>query len=137
MDFKSNIQEKYYANYWKKIEDKVSQDSKMLEMFFRMFIVIKTYSHVPQNSVYREFMSWVQQSGLDIKSLFKGVLEYAKIYEYLFNSSLSGKKATLNTALIDFRKINSDLPMSAIMEFCRLYRSDKISEDTLGELIVE
>ena len=135
MDLKSDIQEKYYANYWKKIEDNVSQDSKMLEMFFRMFIAIKTFSLVPKNSVYREFMSWVQQSGLDIKSLFEELLEYSKIYEYLFNSSLSGKKAKLNTALTDFRKINSDLPMSAIMEFCRLYKNDKISEDTLGEVI--
>lgn len=135
MDLKSDIQEKYYANYWKKIEDNVSQDSKMLEMFFRMFIAIKTYSLVPKNSVYREFMSWVQQSGLDIKSLFEELLEYSKIYEYLFNSSMSGMKAKLSTALTDFRKINSDLPMSAIMEFCRLYRNDKLSEDTLGELI--
>ncbi len=135
MDLKSDIQEKYYANYWKKIEDNVSQDSKTLEMFFRMFIAIKTYSLVPKNSVYREFMTWVQQSGLDIKSLFEELLEYSKIYEYLFNSSMSGMKEKLSTALTDFRKINSDLPMSAIMEFCRLYRNDKISEDTLGELI--
>lgn len=135
MDLKSDIQEKYYANYWKKIEDNVSQDSKMLEMFFRMFIAIKTYSLVPKNSVYREFMSWIQQSGLDIKSLFEELLEYSKIYKYLVNSSLDGIKAVLNSALTDFRKINSDLPMSAIMEFCRLYKSGEISEDTLGELI--
>ena len=69
MDLKSDIQEKYYAQYWKKLEEFVSQDSKELEMFFRMFIAIKTYSLVPKNSVYREFMYWVEQSDLKIKEV--------------------------------------------------------------------
>ena len=43
MDLQSDIQEKYYANYWKKIEDNVSADSKMLEMFFRLYMAIKKY----------------------------------------------------------------------------------------------
>ena len=126
MDLKSDVQEKYYAQYWKKIEDNVSADSKILEMFFRMFIALKTYSLVAKNSVYREFVAWVEQSDLDIKNIFDELLEYSKIYDFLFNSQM---------ALTDFRKNNSDLPMSAIMEFCRLMREGRISEDTLGDLI--
>lgn len=135
MDLKSDIQEKYYAQYWKKIEDNVSADSKILEMFFRMFIALKTYSLVAKNSVYREFVAWVEQSGLEIKNIFDELLEYSKIYDLLFNSSMNGFSVKLQVALTDFRKNNSDLPMSAIMEFCRLMRDGKISEDTLGDLI--
>ena len=36
MDLQSDVQEKYYADYWKKIEDNVAADSKTLEWFFRM-----------------------------------------------------------------------------------------------------
>ncbi len=66
MDLRSSTQEKYYA-LWKKIEDNVSADSKILEMFFRMFIALKSYILVAKNSVYREFVAWKEQSGLDIR----------------------------------------------------------------------
>ena len=135
MDLKSDTQENYYAKYWKKIEDNVSKDSSELEMFFRMFIAIKTYSLVAKNSVYREFMNWVEQSDLKIKDLFDELLNYSKIYNFLFNGSLNGLNAKLQTALIDFRKSKSDLPMSIIMEFCRLSFENQIDAEKLGELI--
>lgn len=77
MDLRSSTQEKYYA-LWKKIEDNVSADSKILEMFFRMFIALKSYILVAKNSVYREFVAWKEQSGLDIKDIFAELLEYSK-----------------------------------------------------------
>ena len=135
MDLKSDIQEKYYAKYWKKIEENVSVDSKVLEMFFRMFIALKTYTLVAKNSVYREFVAWVEQSDFDIKNIFEELLEYSKIYDYLFHTAIKGAAQKLQIELNDFRKNNSDLPMPAVMEFCRLMREGKISEETLGELI--
>ena len=134
MDLRSSIQEKYYA-HWKKIEDNVSADSKILEMFFRMFIALKSYTLVAKNSVYREFVAWKEQSGLDIKDIFAELLEYSKSYSFLFKSDLKKLDKKLQSALIDYRKIQSDLPMSAILEFCRLKNDGKISEETLGELI--
>lgn len=135
MDLRSDIQEEYYAKYWKKLEENVSRDSKTLEMFFRMFLAIKTYTLVPKNSVYREFMTWVSNGNLEIKELFEELLEYSKIYDFLFNNSLTGVTGKLKSALEDFRKINSDLPMSIIMEFCRLYRANKITAEIFGELM--
>ena len=134
MDLRSSTQEKYYA-LWKKIEDNVSADSKILEMFLRMFIALKSYILVAKNSVYREFVAWKEQSGLDIKDIFAELLEYSKSYSFLFKSDLKKLDKKLQSALIDYRKIQSDLPMSAILEFCRLKNDGKISEETLGELI--
>lgn len=136
MDLQSDIQEDYYARYWKKIEDNVSQDSKKLEMFFRMFLAIKTYCLVPRNSVYREFMAWVDANSMDIKNLFEELLEYAKIYNYLLESKLDGMNEKLRVALNDFRRIDSDLPIAIIMEFCKLYRTNVISAEKLGETIL-
>ncbi|MBQ8977330.1 MAG: DUF262 domain-containing protein [Succinivibrionaceae bacterium] len=135
MDLRSATQEKYYANYWKKVEEYVSADSKILEMFFRMFLALKTYTLVAKNSVYREFVSWKEQSELDIKAIFIELLEYSKCYAFLFKSDEKKLNSKLRVALTDYRKIDSDLPLSAILEFCRLKNEGKITDEILGELI--
>ena len=135
MDLNSTVQERYYAEYWKKIEENISSDSTILEMFFRMFIAIQTYSLVAKASVYREFVTWYEQSGLERESLLKDLLEYSKIYKYLFISEVTGYDTKLASALSDFRKYDSDLPKCAMMEFCKLFRKEYIDEETLGELI--
>ena len=135
MDLKSDEQERYYADYWKKIEENVSQDSKTLEMFFRMFIAVKTYNLVPKNAVYREFMTWVEEKNYDTKSLFEELLLYARIYNFLYNSEINSLGLKLRIALEDFRKSKSDLPMSIVMEFCNLYKNEFINEDALGDII--
>ena len=53
----------------------------------------------------------------------------------MYESNIDNVNEKLRVALVDFRRNNSDLPMSIIMEFCRLYRQEKISEDVLGSLI--
>ena len=51
MELQSDVQEKYYANYWKKIEDYVSTDSKMLEMFFRLLTLAPVIEILPLVSI--------------------------------------------------------------------------------------
>lgn len=135
MDLQSDVQEDYYAKYWKKLEDNVSQDSKALEMFFRMYLSIKTFSLIPRNSVYRAFMDWVTSTQVDIQPLFIELLDYAKMYNFIYKGDISTLSKKLRDALMDFRKINSDLPLSIVMDFCRLHRSGEISEDVYGDII--
>ncbi|MBQ2922046.1 MAG: DUF262 domain-containing protein [Tyzzerella sp.] len=135
MDLQSDTQEKYYADYWKKLEDNVSTDSKTLELFFRMYLAIKTYVLVPKNNVYREFVKWIEEQNFDVKPLFEDLLEYAKIFNMLINEDINKLDKSLKDAVVDFRKIDSDLPMAIAMEFCRLYRQNSISVDVLGTLI--
>lgn len=135
MDLQSDIQEKYYADYWKKLEDNVSADSKTLELFFRMYLAIKTYNLVPKNNVYREFVKWIEDRDTDIKVLFEELLEYAKIFNLLMNEDINKIDKKLKDAVVDFRKVNSDLPMAIVMEFYRIYRKEQISTDVLASLI--
>ena len=135
MDLQSDVQEKYYACYWKKLEENVSYDSKILEMFFRMYLVIKTYILVPKNNVYREFVKWIEIQHMDIKDLFEDLLEYAKLFNLLINANIDKINFQLRDAVIDFRKINSDIPMPIVVEFCKFYHDGFIDIDTLGELI--
>ena len=131
MDLESDVQEKYYAEYWKKLEDNVSSDSKILELFFRMYLVIKTYNLVSKNNVYREFVNWIEESKIDIKSLFENLLEYSQIFNSLINKDIDKIDKKLKDSIIDFRKINSDLPMAVVMEFYRFYRNNYIDIDII------
>lgn len=135
MDLQSDVQEKYYANYWKKLEDNISTDSKTLELFFRMYLAIKTYNLVQKNNVYREFVKWIDEQNVDIKTLFEDLLEYAQIFNLLMNEDINKIDKVLKDSVIDFRKVNSDLPMAIVMEFYRFYRKKLIDIYALDKLI--
>lgn len=135
MDLQSDVQEKYYADYWKKLEDNVSTDSKTLELFFRMYLAIKTYNLVPKNNVYREFVKWIEEHDTDIKDLFEDLLEYAKIFNLLMNKDVNKIDKKLKDAIGDFRKVNSDIPMAIVMEFYQIHRKGLISTDVFVSLI--
>lgn len=135
MELQSDVQEKYYANYWKKIEDYVSTDSKMLEMFFRLYMAVKKYELVPKTNVYREFVNWTESQNIAVKDLFENLLVYAKIFNSLMNEDVSKIDKKLRNSIIDFRKINSDIPLTFVFETYRLYTESKITADILNELI--
>lgn len=135
MDLNSDVQENYYARYWKKLEENISQDSKLLELFFRMYLAIKTYTLVPKTNVYREFVKWVDEHDIAIEELFEDLLGYAKVFHTLMNEPIDKISQSLKDSVTDFRKINSDLPMSIAMEFYRLYKKGNIDVKQMNELL--
>lgn len=135
MNLDSDTQDKYYAQYWRKIEENVSTDSKELEIFFRMYLAIKTYTLVPRNGVYRNFVDWVENHRIKTGILFDELLDYAKIYHAINGAKLDSLDKALRQPVTDFRKIKSDLPVSIIMEFYRLFKTACIEADVLGQLI--
>lgn len=135
MNLDSESQDKYYASYWKKIEDNVSTDSRILEMFFRMYLAIKTYTLVPKSGVYRSFVDWVNAEGISIDALFTDLRDYSKIFYYIESLDIALIDRELQNPLIDFRKINSDLPISIVMEFYKLFLAGSITAATLSQLI--
>ena len=135
MNLDSDTQDKFYAQYWRKIEENISADSKDLEMFFRMYLAVKTYTLVPKNGVYRNFVDWVENKKIATEMLFKELLDYAKIYHAINSTPIDSLDKALRVSITDFRKIKSDLPVSIIIEFYRLYNIGSIKADTLGQLI--
>lgn len=135
MNLDSDTQDQYYTKYWKKIEDNVSSNSKELEMFFRMYLAVKKYILVPKNNVYRNFVEYVESEAIPINSLFKNLLEYAKIYRIINRVDLLSLDEELQKPLTDFRKVNSDIPLSAVMEFFKLFQMGQIDAATLGQVL--
>lgn len=135
MNLDSDTQDEYYSKYWKKIEDCVSSDSKSLEMFFRMFLAIKTFTLVAKNNVYRSFVEWLKNNPINIKDLFENLLEYARVYKFLYIDDISGLKPILKCALTDFRKFNSDLPLPLAMELYEQHLQGNIDIDNFAKSI--
>lgn len=135
MNLDSDTQDKFYTQYWRKIEENISMDSKDLEMFFRTYLAIKTYTLVPKNGVYRSFVDWVENKKIATDVLFKELLDYAKIYNAINNMPIDSLDSALRVPITDFRKINSDLPFSIIIEFYRLYNTGSFTADVLGQLV--
>lgn len=135
MNLDSDTQDKFYGQYWRRIEENISTDSKDLELFFRIYLAIKTYTLVPKTGVYRNFVDWVESKRIATDVLFKELLDYAKIYHAINMTPVDSLDKALRVAITDFRKIKSDLPVSIIIEFYRLYNIGSIKADVLGQLI--
>ena len=106
-----------------------------LEMFFRMYLAIKMYVLVPKNGVYRNFVDYVENAEISTEDLFKSLLEYAKIYNAISHADLMLLNKELRKPLTDFRKVNSDIPLSVVMEFYRFYQNGSLDAASLGQTI--
>ncbi len=135
MNLQSDVQDRYYSSYWKKIEDNVSSNSKELEKFFRTYLAIQMHELVSKSGVYRHFVDWVNAEELDTETLFKDLLAYAKIYHSIILSEISSLPLEEQAAIIDFRKVGSKLTLSLVLEVFKLYQAQDIDAKILGAAI--
>lgn len=135
MDLPSDVQEDYYEKYWKVIEEYISDDSRKLELFFRMFLAAKNLSLPNKNVVYRLFVKWFKESGRDTKEVLEEIVVYAEAYHSIYRKDLNQVDSGLRKALKEYRRILSDMPAPALMEFYLLCKSGQISESDFSEII--
>lgn len=135
MDLPSDVQEDYYEKYWKVIEDYVSNDSKKLELFFRLFLAAKNYSLPNKNMVYRIFVKWFKDNNESTENILKEIVKYADAYNTIYRKELKKVDSGLRNALKEYRRILSDMPAPALMEFYLLCKEGKIAENTYSEIV--
>ena len=135
MDLKSDVQERFYKNYWKKIEDYISSDSKKLELFFRMYLAAKTHTLPNKSVIYRNFVSWVKESKVDTEELLKDIVLYAEAYYSIYRRDFSELDSAIRESVKEFRRILSDMPAPALMELYILCKKKEISEKTFSQLV--
>lgn len=135
MDLPSDIQEEYYKKYWKPIEDYISSDSKKLELFFRMFLAVKNLSLPNKSVVYRLFVKWFRESGKSTKEALEEIVRYAEAYYTIYRKDLAQVDSGLRKSLREYRRILSDMPAPALMEFYLLCKDGQMTEVALSEMI--
>lgn len=137
MPIESEKQEKYYGQYWKKLEDLIDSDSKKLEAFFRFFITAKRQIFINKSQVYRAFTDWHTESiaTRSNEDIFKELVKYAYAHNLVYKSDLKGINPALAKQITEFRLILSDMPAPLLMELFVLHAEGKISADQLAEIL--
>lgn len=143
MDIQSDVQEKYYINYWNKLENYILNDSKRLELFFRMFLACKNKTLSNKTAIYRDFKVWYKNELKisDVESILKDVVLYAKYYNIIYFKPLIELNKEIRVSIQEYRKILSDMPAPFFMEMYYLYdQKDEngksyISVDQFNEIV--
>ena len=135
MDLKSETQDKFYKDYWKKIEEYISNDSKKLELFFRMYLTVKTWNLPNKNAIYRNFVVWDKSTDSDVEDTLKDIVRYAEAYYCIYRKDISSLDSAIRDSIKEFRRILSEMPAPALMTFYLLYKDGQINEATLSKLI--
>lgn len=124
MPINSDLQDKYYDKYWKRLESLIDSDSRKLEAFFRFFIMARRRMLVNKSAVYRAFTDWYEEnvSVYTEEGVFKEVVNYASYYNALYKAPISSLDSALQKAVSEFRLILSEMPAPLLMELYAIHK---------------
>lgn len=125
MTVNSDEQDYLYAKYWKKIEQNISIDSKKLEIYFRMFLAVKTYSLINIKSIYDGFKTWYNNEleSKNIEDIFKEIVEYSGYYYDIYKRDIDTLDDEIKDSIREFREILYDMPAPFLMGMYKLYKN--------------
>ncbi len=137
MPILSDKQEEYYAKYWKKLEDLLTNDSKKLEAFFRLYLAAKNRNLPNKNAVYNVFVEWFNKNKdtLGIEGIFKDIVKYAEIYYAIYKQNISDVDRRIRKSVCEFRYILSEMPAPLFMELYCLIQQGKITFEQFDEIM--
>ena len=134
MPIVSDLQDEYYAKYWKRVEELVDYDAKKLEAFFRFFVMAKKKSMVNKNAVYQSFTKWHDEckGELGVENIFIEIVNYAKYFNLLYKSPIEEVETGLRKAISEYRLNESEMPAPLLMELYAIH----MQTDELGEHVI-
>ena len=77
----------------------------------------------------------MQKSGLSPKDILSDIKDYAKGYNDLYYLDITKFKNPIKNELIDYRKIDSEMPAPIILEFYQMNQNLLISDDVFANLM--
>ena len=127
MPISTELQDKFYEKYWKKLERLISNDSKKLEAFFRFFIMAKRQTLVNKSAVYHAFIDWYNANVKDYgkEGVFQEIVKYASYYNALYKQPIQSLDKHLQEPIREFRFVSSEMPAPLLMELYAIYRQGK------------
>lgn len=137
MDMESEMQEKYYKEYWMEIEKYLGSDSKKLESFFRLFLATKNKNLPSKNSIYNEFVKWykIENVNLNKEEIFKEIIKYASFYNDIYYKELKEIDAGLRESIKEYRKTLLEMPAPLMMYLYDKYDQNLININQISQCI--
>lgn len=128
MDVNSDTQETLYNNYWRKIEEYLTSDSKKIELFFRMFLACQNNTLSNITAIYSEFKKWYSSkiSSSTPELILKNIVMYAKYYYNIYTKPIDNVDPKIKASIEEYRNNLSEMPAPFLMEMYSLY-------ETVGE----
>lgn len=124
-------QEKLYSKYWLPIESGF-ENSKKLEEFFRFYLAVKLLYLPGKKDVYDEFKLYYNEkikNDIKVEDYLAEILEYKELYFEIY------KDDTNDQSVLDFRRIDSKMPIPLLIELRMWNKKDLISDDTYKKCI--
>ena len=137
MDMDSELQEKFYKEYWMEIERLLGSDAKKLESFFRLFLATKNKNLPSKNNIYSEFVKWYKKENINLnkEEIFKEIIKYASFYNDIYYKDLKEIDAELRESIKEYRKTLLEMPAPLIFYLFDKYNKDSIDLNQLDECI--
>lgn len=137
MPILSDSQEEYYTKYWKKLEEFLTNDSKKLESFFRLYLAAKNKILPNKSSVYHVFVEWFNknQEKLGIEGIFKDIVKYAEYYYIIYKQDIKSVNEKIRDSIREFRYILSEMPAPLFMELYSLTQKGLVSLEQFNAIM--
>ena len=131
MDKQYNEQEKFYTEYWNKIENNVGYDTTD---FIRDYLTIKMQKVPTYSKIYKIFKEdYVLKNELDIETILKEMLIYSKFYLAVRKSISNNNK--IDTYLSNINYLRYTLLYPYLMQLLKHYEENELSEEELEECL--
>ena len=127
-------QNKYYDNYWAKIEKCTDKD---VSGFIRDYLSVKQQITPTISNVYRAFKAYAENARLPIDTLLTDILRYARFYEKLLICKSGLKEQKLDDCLYRMMRLEIVVTRPFLMEVLRLNQDGKLTvEDVLQIFLI-
>ena len=131
MGLDSEIQEKYYLQYWNKIEEYTKYD---VSAFVRDYLSVKQQSIPSQKKVYSDFKEYVELNNLETEELLNNLLVYAKRFSLLLGNKTSSKP--LNACIMRLNRLETTVIRPFFLEVIRLYDEEKLDLSVVEKIFM-
>lgn len=131
MGLPTGKQDEYYEKYWNKIEEFTENNTSP---FIRDYLSIKQSSIPTQSKVYLSFKDYVEFNNMEIESLLKDLLNYAKRYKVLLNNS--SQNTQLDACILRLNRLETTITRPFFLEVLRLYDEGKLDIPQVTEIFL-
>lgn len=129
MGLPTNLQIKYYEDYWNKIE--VCTDY-YVSAFIRDYLSVKQQTTPSMNKVYFTFKAYVEDRNFETELLLKELLAYAKWYQILLIGGTANK--ALNACIYRLNRLETTVTRPFFLEVLRLHSENKLTISEVAEI---
>ena len=129
MGLPANLQNKYYEDYWNKIEICTNYD---VSAFVRDYLSVKQQATPSMNKVYFTFKAYVEDKKYETELLLKELLDYAKWYQVLLSGGTVN--TALNACIYRLNRLETTITRPFFLEVLRLHSEDKLTISDVAEI---